>query len=763
MARRSKPFNLGGKTVDEIVQIVMGKDADKFVKGLLASGEAVVRPIGDRGENGGHIGMAADPLKAITELIGSNMADALSEKYIFEGGQAGNSPREMIERRSGLAGGRFERKSVSNKAVQAMLDEAEVHLRGHIGTGDTPSNLTIDARDRGVGVQYDRVASTLCGLGGGGKTYAWYFAGAWGQGGKACLVYANPEGEVCQLILTRHVASDEVTLTFVTRDRRRGIARTPIYNYLVDPTTQKPWKIKVGNGCTFDTGTMIRTFDYPVGVQGASKLGSATGSFDSMMRRTLPDPLNPVCIRDLRTASKTQKAWNSYLKSNRAVVKHLGSLHKLYNDRKVNFYREYGIELGVGSTAKMHVAVFDHSVDPSHLERYADFERPFILSLNGQTHGELSKHVLTKDVGFSALNKKFYAFIDMDDVNLEFKNNLFSSSRENARQSAELRLLKGKIVKALMSDPELEELNREYRDQNSSKSDSSEDDMVHQLINQHIQSLRTNYPNGARKTKTEREPREVVPLLPIPVSDPPTLFELQGDVSRDVVKGKTFRVRINTDAHPDLFGGLGTTFIVDTPYSYLTYESCTRNDGGRKSFVFSVDHTAPTDAKATITFLLDPPKGNPMSVSLEVNVKEPVVKPPEDEGLPFEVKNVDSEEFLDALEMCRDDVSVLKQEAGDRVIYINLLNPLFQSQIESFNEDGRFKSPEQVVTNFRAVYRAEAILTAWEVFVENEDSDADIDLMERLIRRGSKCAFSTLRRHVKTSEDLRRVLGRSLN
>ena len=759
MTRKSNRFNLGGKSLNQIMKIVTGKDADAFVQSLLDSGEAVTRPIGDRGENGGHIGMASEPMKAITELVGSNMADALAERHILQTGKKGRSPREMVELRSGLKEGRFERKSVSNKAIQKMLSEAEVHLRGHINTGETPDDLTIDVRDLGVGVAYDHVASTLCGLGGGGKTYAWYFAGAWGQGGKACLVYSNPNGEVCQLIVTRHFNSDDVTFTFVVRDRRLGVARTPIWNYLVDPTTNMPWKVTVSSKDAFEIGTLVRTFDYPVGIQGASKLGSGSGAFDSALRRTLPDPLNPVTIRDLRTASKTKKAWNTYFKSKRATVQHMGSLHKLYTDRKVNFSREYNLDLGVGSTAIMHVSVFNHDADPSHLERYTSFEKPFLLALNGQTHGELSKHILTKDVGYTALNKKFYAYIDVDGVSLEMKNNLFSSSRESVRQTSDLARLKAKIVSVLMGDPELQALNAEYRDHNSSKSDSNEDEMVRNLLNQFINSRSTRNPHGNRKAPKVGDPRDIVPRTPIAVNDPPTLFELQGEVSRDVVKGKTFRVRINTDAHPALFDNVGRTFVVDTPYSYLTYESCTRNDGGYKSFQFSVAANAPADATATITFLLDPPNGTAMSVELDVNVKEPEIKPPEEEGLPFRVKNVDSEEFLEVLEMTRDDVSVLKVEAHEKVVYINLLNPLFQDQVEKFSDDGRFTSPEDVVKRFRALYRTEAIVTAWEVFTENEGSENDVDLMERLIRRGSKCAFSTLRRTVKTSEDLRKLVS----
>jgi len=757
---RSKPFTLGGKTVNEILEIVNGTDADSFVNDLMRSGEAITRPVGDRGENCGQISMASDPMKAITEVLGSNMADALTDRYLLNGGTPGNTPREMIELRSGLKGGRFERMSAQRSEVNKMLGEAEVHLRGHIDRGETPTTMTIDSRDKGIGVAYDRVPSTLCGLGGGGKTKENYYMGAYGQGSKACLVYANREGNTCQLLVTRHAATNEVTFTFIVRDRREGIARTPIWNYLVDPATNMPWRVTVGDNCDFDSGTLVRVYDYPVGTKGASKIGSNEGSFDSVMRRTLPDPLNPIRIRDLRTAAKAQRSWNKYLQSKRAVVNHLGSLHKLNNDSRVAFYREYRLDLGVGSTAIMHVAVFGHDVDPSHLENYADFDTPFLLGLNGQTHGELSKHLLTRDVGFTALNKRFFAYIDVDGLALAFKQNLFSSSRESARRSTELSALKGKVTSALMSDPDLQALNRAYRDQNSSKSADSEDEMVNRMVNQYIKSIRTDKPNGTRKKKGEKaEVTPRAPVMPIPVNDPPTLFQLQGPVSRDVVQGKSFRVRIDTDAHPDLFDNLGRTFVVDTPYSYLTYESCTRNDGGHKSFVFSVSHLAPVDAKASITFLLDPPNGSPLSVEVEVNVKAPEPKPPQDEGLPFEVKNVDTVEFLEALEMVRNDVSVLKVEGPDKVVYINLLNPLFQNQIEKYGDDGRFKNPEEVVERFRALYRTEAIVTAWEVFTETEDLVRDIDSVERLIRRGSKSAFSTLRRHVRTAEDLRKLTG----
>jgi hypothetical protein len=166
-----------------------------------------------------------------------------------------------------------------------------------------------------------------------------------------------------------------------------------------------------------------------------------------------------------------------------------------------------------------------------------------------------------------------------------------------------------------------------------------------------------------------------------------------------------------------------------------------------------VSANAPEDAVATINLMLDLP--NPLGCSVDVTVVAPEVKPPEDEGLPFVVTTVDNEDLLESLEMLRDDVSVLKVEAASKVIYINLLNPELQERIETYAEDGRYRDPEDLARRFKANYRAEATVTAWEVFSETEEPDVDIDLMELLIRRGSKSAFSTMCRTLKTANDLR--------
>jgi len=734
------------------IMVVDGYAADQMVRQLLSSGAAIERPVGDRGENAGPIKIGGDPFKAQTEVFGSNTADALAVRYVEETGDICATPREVVEKRLGIARGDFSRKSPNNSAVLKALEDVEVSYRGHIPKGAQPSCVTIDVRDRGVGVQPDRVAGTLCGLGGGNKTSTMYQAGAFGQGAKAPLNYANQEGDACQLIVTRHFLSNEITFTFIRRDRRLAVARTPIWNYLVDPKTNKPFTF-TGSDKDFGVGTLVRTFDYPLGVGLSGKFHNGSVSLDAQVRRTLPTPLTPIMFVDKRTAGKGNKSWNRYLNSNKASFKYLGSLQKVNTDRAVRYKKTFKIDLGLNSSANMTVVVFNSDSPVDHTSKYVDFENPFLLLMNGQTHGEFSKHLLTRRVGYTALNKRFLAYVDVDGADLMTKNNLFSSTRESTMNTRELSELKSRIVKILASDPELEALNEEYRDANSSRTSEAEDELVRELLNLYIKSRNTSNPNGTKKKRAKSDnPTPRVPAPPIPVSDPPTMFELQGSNQIKVVKGKTFRLKVDTDADPALFEN-ASVFLVDSPYSYLEFQGCSRNDGGHKTFTFHVSANAPEDAVATINLMLDLP--NPLGCSVDVTVVAPEVKPPEDEGLPFVVTTVDNEDLLESLEMLRDDVSVLKVEAASKVIYINLLNPELQERIETYAEDGRYRDPEDLARRFKANYRAEATVTAWEVFSETEEPDVDIDLMELLIRRGSKSAFSTMCRTLKTANDLR--------
>lgn len=762
---------LHGKTLAEILAIEDGNAINKFVQDLLDSGEALTRPVGDRGENAGQIMIATDPIKALTEVIGSNTQDAMTARFVEETGQSPSNPRDSVEKRLGFHQGRFEDKRVSNNHIKQALEDVQITLRGHIPRGVQPSYSTIDVRDHGVGVRPEDVSSTLCGLGGGGKACRPEYAGAFAQGAKAVLFFANAkEGlsqTVCQLLITRHHQSGgEVSVSFIVFNRRDGkdggdLARTPRWEYLVNPNTNQPWVFEAYElGMEFESGTLIRLYDYPLGLGPCGKFQRNTSSLDSRLRRTLPDPLLPMKVRDLRTSAKGNPGWRRYLKSSKASFNHMGTLHKLRQDKKVRLFKDYKLDLGKRSTATLRLVVFDYDAPTDYLENFASFEKPFMLTLNGQTHGEISKHLLTHDVGFSALNKRFFAIVDLDEASWEAKTNLFSSTRESVRQTPDLVKLKSRIVATLQSDPLLQELNKEYRDRSSSSTGDDEELLAMKIVNKFIRNRKTHLPHGTRKKRIKKDETgdSPVKILDIPYNDPPTLFELQGESQRNVAQGRNFRVRVNTDAYPDLFDEYAT-FKVDCPYTYLTHQSTSQNDGGHKYFVFTVSCQAPVGATASISMILTPKNGPPLSCTLEVGIVEPLVKPPEDEGLPFSIKTIDVESFLDTVEMTRDDVSILRQEGPEKVVYLNMLNSTLQNQIDAYQADGRFKNSAEVITAFKAVYLSEAIITAWEIFIENENSDMDLDLRESLIRRGSKSALSTLMRTTKTVEGIQKYLS----
>lgn len=762
-----------GVTPTELFSYADGNEINRLLQKATASDKIHWRPVGDNGENAGQIKIGSDPIKSASEIMGSNMIDAHAARFMEENpGAKVQSPRDVIEQRCGFPKGHFYDMSVRNQKFQDAAQGSQVIFRGKIERGEQPTSVTFDVRDYGIGVHAYDVADTLCGLGGGSKTFLNWYQGAFGQGSKQLLAFANYipgiDFTTCQMIVTRHYQTDEVTVSFIRRNSRKGIARTEIWEYAVNPDTGKPFVIPA-DAVDFEAGTMIRVYNYPMGVKASGKF-SDNQSFPKQLRRVLPDPYAPVLMKDERTTSASNRTWHKYLNSKRAEVYFTGSVYDLQKDKKVTFQKEWTLNLGSGSNVKLRAYVLDHDAPSDYIQSYVDVEHPICLTVNGQTHGELSKHLLTKFAGLTALHKKLIVIADLDAVSWTLKNNIFSSTRESTRVTEDLRKLEKAIVSTLGSDEDLQELNRDYRNKSAAKTSKDEEQAVNREVLKYITDKHRNTDMGGMKDNEREDPKPPRPEpTPIPVNDPPTMLELRGGDSRDVSPNTTFTVRIDTDAHPDLFTD-SKTFMVSSPYPWLTYHGCSNKDGGRKTFVFKVSAVAPLDVSATVDFVLNPPNGTQLSCQLEVNTIEAKPAEPKDKGLPFDFTSVDDEHLLQSLDMKLSDVSVLKSERDGDMIYINLLNPEYQADLDKWRADGRVAQVDDLLQNYRVKYKANAIIASYEIYTEvseeikeqgadetSEDKFQQIDEMEKLIRCGTKSAFRTLRRHLTTVDQINKL------
>lgn len=745
---------LNGLTLNQIMdQLLEGEQADAFVRSLLESGQAELRRVGRDQENWGRIAVASDPAKALMEVVGSNTQDAMSERYVQENNLQDNppsSPRKAVEARTGFRDGRF---NVRTKKGKRLLEDITVSLRGHIRDAQ-PHKCTIDVRDHGVGVKPHEVANTFCGLGGGGKTRRPYLAGSHGQGSKACFTFANQRrhsaGSTTEMIVTRHWDSNLVTLSFIWFDPRTGhgptgeICDTGIWKYLVDAETGNPWVFEVPADGEFEAGSLVRIFDYDMGAQACSGIKNKEGEKDFLwnLRNLLPDPLLPLTVKDARTASS--KRWKRYLNSSKATFKYEGAVNELSRKKGVEHSAEFVLPLGYNSKATLRYWLFEYDEGVDTLKTYADRNYPISLTLNGQTHGHLDKFIITRDAGLASLNGYLLVVVDVDEMDIESKRELFNSTRESTRNSPTFHALCKNIITLLAEDDNLISYNADYRNRSSSKSTRDEENALREWLNEVFSSSNDKNPGGSQRDSEDKNPRQPTKELPpIPVSDPPTFFDVVGNTTRSVEKGKTFSLRINTDAHPDLFGD-PSKFFVDVPYSYVTYTGCTRNDGGRKRFSFRISPNAPSNVTAGLSLVLKPSSNLRFEVSLSVEIEDPAPPEPQDYGLPFRIQYLEDLASLDVYELTSEDASFLALEGSDKVVYVNMLNKNLQARIEAVKDDGRWKDPEGLVKALKLRYKYYAVRSAGVAFQEEMDSETiNTELMNLLIKRRTKGALST--------------------
>lgn len=743
--------------------VTTGEEATLFIQTLFKHGLAETRRIGNSEESAGLIKMASDPFKALAEVLGSNTYDAHATKFLLENSKKVDlkgSPRDVISTRLGFPQGRFETLGRTNKGIQKALQETVVTLRGEVKSGVTPEYATIDVRDYGIGVENYKISNTLCGLGGGRKTFCPYLAGAFGQGSKVVLDFTKRDkhgvGNAVEMIVTRAQGQDEISVTFIWYDNRRDTAKTGQWLYLVDPTTGQPWTFKADKNAEFEAGTLVRIFDYKLGVQASDKFGSSDHDLVGQIRRTIPDPLAPLTFKDEREAPDSA-SWRRYLGSKRGKTAYMGSIYDLNHDRHVRSQGSYNIMFAPGEFVKLRWYVFSYDSGTDQVSRYSNKERPFILTMNGQTHGEFAKHLLTRDVGYAALNKRFVAFLDVDGLSHLTKRDLFSSTRESLKLSSDMRNLYQHVVQCLKGDDQLKKLNDEYRDSKSTSGKDSEDMILNQILCKHIKSMSTKNPFGSRKRQnTSENVATPPPLLNIPVNNPPTLFELQGATTRDIYPGQTLVVKVNTDASPALLSNV-TKLLVDSPYTYLTYThmSSPETSGGRLSFHFQVDPKAPVGSEATLGLKLKVSKTETLSVSLVTMVQEAPVKSPKEVGLPFSLEYLESDTSLDIYDMSREDVAVVRDVGGSRIMYLNLINKNFQSRLEHLEEDGRYSNPESLVYRTKLAFKSEAAISAWSAYLSYREMDLDPNMKENLMKCGSKSSIDTLLRTTATVKALK--------
>jgi hypothetical protein len=186
--------------------------------------------------------------------------------------------------------------------------------------------------------------------------------------------------------------------------------------------------------------------------------------------------------------------------------------------------------------------------------------KPLILSLHGQSHGELSQVLVKKSAELPYLAQRLICHVDCNSLTPSAKRLLFVTNREDARRGIVLNMIQQEIVKALKSDDELTRLNNEAKEQGIRERDETAVQEMRKEIARllRIQGLDVTEDvggeaaqNGASLDRPVRSGRRHASAQPIPLREPPSFIRIQWPQGEEVTFHPEQRryIRIETDAN----------------------------------------------------------------------------------------------------------------------------------------------------------------------------------------------------------------------
>ena len=438
-------------------------------------GKIIWAPFNDSVSNDGPMSLNAYPGRAFIERV-TNEGDAnLEAKAAGNKGAMPSSPSDAAALWFGL----------TPEALSSGLDDNQVRdlakqtvtVVGFIGDPKDHKNSIFDARDFGIGLTAAEMPSTILSLNRGNKKSKPWLTGKHGQGASSTYQYSD-----LTLIASRKTGTEFVAFTFVEAtwdEDESGMAKTPTYRYLtvdgIVPQVKMPSE-------EFPAGTLVRHIGYT-----AADLSNPIGenSLYGMLMRSLAEPLFPVWLeiyslrpskplgfaafagfrrygRVIRgSVNALERAWKNTLKAKNTeaiTTAEATDEEPDYNDeiakdiaddmnilhRSSEYFQlpawDYGSRTGVGELGRVKINYW--VVNPAGrssqdvLRSWVDPDKTILMTLDGQTHAEESRAIITGQTGAKlwAVGKYMVVQIDCNGLDPRAKYELFTSTREHAKE-----------------------------------------------------------------------------------------------------------------------------------------------------------------------------------------------------------------------------------------------------------------------------------------------------------------------------------------
>lgn len=658
------------------------------------NGKIIWAPFNDSLANDGPMSLNAYPGRALIERV-TNEGDAnLEAAALNHKGPMPKSPAEAAEQWFKLGPGVL---AGDNDDELRDIARKTVTVSGWVGNQADHKDLIFDARDFGIGLTSGEMPSTILSLNRGNKKSKPWLTGKHGQGASSTYQYTD-----LTLIASRKIGSKCAAFTFVeaTWDSDNGIlAKTPTYRYLT--IDGKIPEVEVSES-DFPSGTLVRHIGY-----NAADLFSLVGqhSLYGLLLRSIAQPLFPVWVemfslhpgsaqgyptfsgyrrygRLIRgTVNALERAWKTWLKpatsSNNGVE---GAADETIDSddpeeqvrevtgkilhRASEYYQlpkwDFGGRNGIGEIGRVKITYWvvdpDGRASSDVLRNWVDPDKTILMTLDGQTHAEESRAIVSGHHGAKlwAVGRYMIVQIDCDYLDTRAKYEMFTSTREHAKETPIKKMILEELVRRLGFDTKLQELNTQLAAADI-KAPENKDDTIASLIKKYLKAAGINFEQLVRKVEkwTEVDSTKDVPAAkvehpeppPIEAVEPPTFvrWKFKGE-SIKLYPGQRYSFVFETDAAPSYWNPADQTASKIRVLSFgVNYVGAGEMKGGRVRCHFQCPENAAVGTKGYIQVQLDYAMGAAKTHRLQVEIiertkehKEPYKptekKAPEQEG-----------------------------------------------------------------------------------------------------------------------------------
>lgn len=426
---------------------------------------------------------------------------------------------------------------------------------------------TFLVRDTSLGMERKEMTQTILDLNSGSKLRIWEAIGQFGHGGSSALAFC----ESCLVITQPRFSStpDEFYWTLIFPEAEADASKQA---YVVKWFADQNGLPLVGKASDFPSladvlpGTSIWHFGYDRG----DWLKTATGTHQDtpagrlgrlLFSYPLPFQIHGEFARgETDSGTRTVKGAFFRLMDERAGGKNAVEYRTGEKSERLIINNE---EFG-----QFNVFAFVLSQD-AEVRNYVHQDRPVILTLHGQNHGEIRRTLLI-EAGYTELASSMIVEIRLDGLDNEALREIINNSRETPKTTVFTKTLKQRVEELLRDDEVLASIERRRQEERTRRSSGDLSQRITKFLSSIISDAKalpsersgSGAPGEARKTSIGPKPRPE-----IPAADPPRILEFIGAGPLFVPEASASLAKFKSDARPPKY-----SFHGDNPRCFARLE-----------------------------------------------------------------------------------------------------------------------------------------------------------------------------------------------